>query len=1094
MSDLRNVYELILENLLLEAPITLKAILSKKQPKLYNAAKKAYEKLMLSNMTEDPEQLKLIEDPQAEADGLLNPDLLAFKRKVFEISPTGEVFDFIFKMIARDDFESNADNIRQLTQLVDMGVRSVSFKKNIMFLNELIQKMLMKQDQINQKDKSQTFYKKFDPSMSIFSKIENYYDLYENLKKYYESGNDNLISAFIKIKTSDNLKEFLLASDMESAEISPVGVFSEIRNKNLMPNAKEFSEKAKETNALTGRSFAGYYVPFINYCLDNKIWTELITEKRHKNIKLFLIKNYNAMVCANNFYPKDFLKTCTDDVVKSITGTTKSKTQHSSGVSDDYLPIGGNQAEIMGLMDSTANWCVKASEYYSQYVTADVGINFLLILDNTCKKVYLMRLQSNDDQTKAFDKPMDYYDKETKPESFSPELRTIWTDMFGSGSDDEAKRLFERITGSLEGKLTNQGYGTITVLNEIPVEFYFDDQLKINHEQKNLQIFNEVFVNNSNKIKKDLKNLENINITSIFEYILDFINKNVLDNDNIRLFGILLKNDELGVNINVFNLMSFIAMDNESNTFFKKLIFDTLIDNGLNQDLEIIKLMINERNIIQILNLIKKTQNIFNDRMKIELTQSLNNENLLKIIDELYFSGFFKNDINTIKKYFEINTAEKINSFKNNISDQIFKTLLTESENFKPENILTEMLGNIRLVSSDNPLEFYNQEIQQEFKNLMPDIFFEILNNQIAINHDPLITIATDEFLTNLEKDLSIIKTDASLQNIEKDLNQFTLFLDNILKLRQQLETDYGPNIEKAAQNYDRYVMYSDRAADYGNYKIEGTDLFGIDKAYVGFYKNTSANNKINDSIINCFKKLKEQKPLMNNKNIQIKMKNLIVLKNCYKFSEKLRTDSKNLNKNIINGKKLGYLKTYITRALDYNINNLENLNNIINIVQKFKNSIEMYNYDFIYTTDFSNFKQIIAMNKNNNDNYYTRLFDLIFRVLEELSRLKYLNEFDAASFNEILKGDHYEDKIENPNIRTSMTRVITNFEKNMLQANEREALKKQQEDDKNKPGFFQRMMKKWFLEGVQYQRINQNKILISENELKKLIRKRILQ
>ena len=119
----------------------------------------------------------------------------------------------------------------------------------------------------------------------------------------------------------------------------------------------------------------------------------------------------------------------------------------------------------------------------------------------------------------------------------------------------------------------------------------------------------------------------------------------------------MLKNDELGVNINVFNLMAFIALDNESKEFFKKLIFDTLIGSGLNPDLELIKLMINERNVLQILNLIKKTQNIFNDRMKIELVQSLTNENLLKIIDELYFSGFFKNDINTIKKYFEINTT-----------------------------------------------------------------------------------------------------------------------------------------------------------------------------------------------------------------------------------------------------------------------------------------------------------------------------------------------------------------------------------------------------------------------------------------------------
>ena len=1093
MRDSRDVYELILESLLLEAPITLKAILSNKQPKLYNAAKKAYEKLMLSNMTDDPTQLKLIEDPQAEEEGLLNPELLAFKRKVFEISPTGDGFDFIFKMIARDDFESNADNIRQLTQLVDMGVRSVSFKKNITFLNELIQKMLMKQDQINQKDKSQTFYKKFDPSMSIFSKIENYYDLYENLKKYYEAGNDNLISAFIKIKTSDNLKEFLLASDLESAEISPVGVFSEIRNKNLMPDAKKFSEKLKETDKLTGRSFAGYYVPFINYCLDNKIWAELITEKSNKNIKLFLIRNYNAMVCANNFYPKAFLSTCTDDVVKSITGTTKSKTQHSSGVSEDYVPIGGNQVEIMGLMDSTANWCVKAEEYYSNYATAAEGITFLLVLDNTCKKVYLMRLQTIDDQTKLFDEPMDYYDRPTKSESFSPELRTIWIDMFGG--DDEAERLYKRVTGSKEGTLTRQGLGTITALNEIPVDFYFDDQyLKINYEQKNLQIFNEVFANNSNKIKNDLKNLENINIASIFEYILNFINENILDNDNIRLFGILLKNDELGVNINVFNLMAFIALDNESKEFFKKLIFDTLIGSGLNPDLELIKLMINERNVLQILNLIKKTQNIFNDRMKIELVQSLTNENLLKIIDELYFSGFFKNDINTIKKYFEINTTEKINNFKSNISDQIFKALLTESENFKTENLLTEMLGNIRIISSDNPNEFYKKEIQQDFIKLMPDIFFEKLNNQIAINDDSLLKIETDEFLTNLEKDLRTIKTDSNLQNLEKDLNQFMPFLDNILKLRQQLETDYGSNIEKAAKNYDRHMMYIDRAADYGNYKIEGTDLFGIDKAYVGFYKNTtnSLDNKNYNNVINCFQKLKEQNPLMNIQNMQIKLKNLCILKNCYKFSEQLRTNSNNFNRNIINGKTLSYLKTITIRELDYEINNLENLNNIINIIQKFKESIEMYKYNFIYTADFSTFNQIIVMNKN-NDNYYTKLFDLIYRVMEEISRLKFIKEFDTSSFNEILKGDHYEDKIENPNIRDSMSQIIANFQRKINQANEREAAKKQQEDDKNKPGFFQRMMKKWFLEGIQYQRINQNKILISETELKKLIRKNIL-
>jgi len=207
MKNLENFYELIFENLLLEAPLTLKAILSPdKQPKLYAAAKKAYEKLMLSNMTEDPAQLKMIEDPNAEA--MLNPELLSFKRKIFEISPTGVGFDFIFKILSRNDYQNTVENIKQLTILVDMGIRAVSFKKNIVFLNELIENMLLKQDQINQKEKAQVFFKKFDPTMSVFSKIENYYDLYENLKKYYESGNDNLINAFITMNVNNNLKLF----------------------------------------------------------------------------------------------------------------------------------------------------------------------------------------------------------------------------------------------------------------------------------------------------------------------------------------------------------------------------------------------------------------------------------------------------------------------------------------------------------------------------------------------------------------------------------------------------------------------------------------------------------------------------------------------------------------------------------------------------------------------------------------------------------------------------------------------------------------------------------------------------------------------
>ena len=84
------------------------------------------------------------------------------------------------------------------------------------------------------------------------------------------------------------------------------------------------------------------------------------------------------------------------------------------------------------------------------------------------------------------------------------------------------------------------------------------------------------------------------------------------------------------------------------------------------------------------------------------------------------------------------------------------------------------------------------------------------------------------------------------------------------------------------------------------------------------------------------------------------------------------------------------------------------------------------------------------------------------------------------------LSNINIEDMIIDPELSKIVITQIT-------QQTNKKNITTQNDNNQKQDGFFKKMFKKWFFEGIEYQRINQRKILISESELKKLIKQNLL-
>ena len=94
----------------------------------------------------------------------------------------------------------------------------------------------------------------------------------------------------------------------------------------------------------------------------------------------------------------------------------------------------------------------------------------------------------------------------------------------------------------------------------------------------------------------------------MFEYIFEFIEKNILDNDKIRFFGLLLKKDELGVNINCFNISEMLMTEGFIN--FIQKIFNEIMPNS---DFVLLNYLHSREFLIKFNKMINKIQKIYDE-------------------------------------------------------------------------------------------------------------------------------------------------------------------------------------------------------------------------------------------------------------------------------------------------------------------------------------------------------------------------------------------------------------------------------------------------------------------------------------------------
>ena len=1099
MKHFENVYELILENLLLEAPLTLKAILSPdKQPKLYAAAKKAYEKLMLSNMTEDPAQLKMIEDPNAEA--MLNPELLNFKKKIFEISPTGVGFDFIFKMLSRNDYENTPENIKKLIALVDMSVRSVSYKKNIVFLNELIESMLIKQEQINQKEKQQIVFKRFDPAMPVFSKIENYYDLYENLKKYYEAGNDDLINAFITMSINNNFKMFLAKNSYTSAaehemilSAASEGIFSKVRNKDFVKNIKKYFQGDLEKNGADSdlnqsTTFAGYYVPFINYCIENKLFTEIKPDSENKDIRLFLLKTYEAVVCACNIYPKDFIKSLDPKTAEKIASNGTNDSQYASHVDLNKFVMPKNSALIN--TRGVSEWCVKSPELYSSYAYTDgISKHFLLILDNSIARnkegndVFLTRVEINDVEKAAIRATefMNFNDAQTNFDKLSPGLQEIYRELLITADESNSngnykacqENLYKKITAALSGNEIQEKTTKISNVEQV-TEFKLASTFNIDYDKKSQIILDENFLNQSDIIINDLRNFQDLNIENMFEYIFNFIEQNILYNDKIRFFGLLLKNDELGININCFNINEMLTSE-KFTVFIQKIVTEYIP----NIDFILLDYVNSPNHLEKFKIILDRIQKIYDERLEIEILQSMNSpENLFKIIDELYFMDYFKDYPEVIKQYFSINKEQKLLAFK----QDVIKGIKTLNDRKKSQSEASSIFIKIFDFKYSKYQQLYSPEMLDFTSKNCLNLIINKFNYQLTANPDSR-DLKIQNFLKYFDENLKspvfkLFSDKINFEEILKNIQTTIDFVQNLLRFYMENKNKLNP-------------------ADFS--RIGGIAGKKYDKVTKDFEVDEENETELTDTLVDFFEKILNSSLI---KNAEENINKIFIIQAMHRFENELNNQNNQGPDAIKNAKLLGIRKN-INFALQHYLSTFESIFIMfVDIKNFFEESKKTDGFieKLIYATNTKEYKifrltMLSNLHSNNNPSYENidRCFNDIYYFLE--ARLKrnidnvtgLLNALNLTDVLQILNipDINMENIITDPELHDI---IITRLNQKIQQNTN-----KKNDNNQKQDGFFKKMFKKWFLEGIEYQRINQRKILISESELKKLIKQNLL-
>jgi hypothetical protein len=945
--------------------------------------------------------------------------------------------------------------------------------------------------------------------MSVFSKIENYYDLYENLKKYYQSEGNDLINVFINLNIDNNFRKFLMGNLKDDKTVDSVskGIFRNIRNTALISDIQKYhfsNEKmSRDTYMNSNTSFAGFYVPFLNYCIKNHIFINVIpTNKTSNDIRIFLLKDYHAVVCANNWYPNDFIDKLTHEESEMLISKNSVHAQYSSAVDKDDF-IAPSENKILNIRGS-AEWCVKAADYYSEYKSGkhldgeDVEdskkhsqIDFLLILDNSVSAfngnsqnsegVYLTRVITNFDTKECYlaYEFMNWSDDNSSSNSLSTTLKSVWNDIFNTRvlDDDNNKDVSEKYI--TRKKLYNAIYNNNTISqdkkpNDLAESFdfiYQDDYFKINLIEKTEDILNEFISNYSQIIINNLKNLERqLAMSDVFEYIFNFITENILDNEKIRLFSILLKDDELGVNINLFNINEMFLNKNFSK-FIETVMMGLDTVANFDYDYEILNQIILKNNtentgdeISKISNDISILQKINQERINIEIEQTLTKENILKIIDELYFMNFFVLNQNEIKEYFKDNFEEKILKIKLNIHNAINKLSNQKINSNKKSNNFMYIIN--------NKFNNYLEKNQKILKNVILKNLPNLVVNDFMKNKSPWNEKVSKEYFTNLNQDLNklyflIFRNSDNLYNlaaydIKSDISYFINFTTVIINFFNSYKNDTtNPKKLELCKNIDT------------------------------LFKNKSILEL--DILINSLTELNRFPNLMHN------ILQFYIIKNMLNSKEMIDTKSDN--------EEINKLKLLTIQQLKFYTKLCESLFNIIGLIKSFLMTENITEFKFIES-------EIIYYNHDVNENSYEEYLKLFKKINTLYSNILYSREINFKNLNfesayydyhnsdlkflslnvnldDLLKSDaNFRKKIYQ--ILNIATEKIQDSEKD-LKIKEKNKLEQEKKLKANSgDGFFKKLFKRFF-EGVEYQRISENKILISESELKKLIKQNLL-
>ena len=499
-----------------------------------------------------------------------------------------------------------------------------------------------------------------------------------------------------------------------------------------------------------------------------------------------------------------------------------------------------------------------------------------------------------------------------------------------------------------------------------------------------------------NKNNKDFgKNMKNFTKNLYNKYVNDFMNNNLIDDENKKEFVEKLKN-KLNKEMNIFE------KENEK-------IFEENFGNMLNE--------LSEQFIIELID--KEKNNKYFDFF-------LEFDNFRQKANQLTPDFPHKSDIiydqviEILRKYVEENIKKK----KKNNEEEIAKL---KKENNQQKNIINDLMEQInnnkkQNVDEENNLKKNISEIKnknREIEKKIDDIILNKKKDEEKYKNDKLNTknkyeIKIKEIINNQNNQNSEI----NLKN--EQLNLMKLNNEKLMKLHQKKFDYYENEVKKLREKYDKILKETEiseknlnksknNLLNMNNKIKKLKNNFDINKNENEKYQNEVLTNDLNDFmnyIQDNLTKQNEQNKSMMDKIIKNKEKDCISDKELYDNFKNIKKRNEELETQInINENKIKLLKDEINKM---KLNNNINPNNKI----KCKNCNKSFKYkDFIEHNEFCQSNNNI--NFNNKNNHSSRNY------INENNNVNYSNfniDFEPEKLKiKIIKGQVKTDELNKP-------------------------------------------------------------------------------